>query len=105
MKGKKTVKFGLKLVPMMLEKDVRLNKIVAFKLLIININYELEEDTREKGKLYKPQARGNTDSSDKGDDLSRFMGERKTERMLTKKKKEGEKKKSNLELFKEELKM
>lgn len=42
---------------------------------------------------------------DKSDDLSRFMGERKTERMLTKKKKEGEKKKSNLELFKEELKM
>jgi len=33
------------------------------------------------------------------------MGERKSERMLTKKKKEGEKKKSNLELFKEELKM
>lgn len=64
----------------------------------------LEEDTREKGKLYKPQARGNSDS-DKADDLSRFMGERKNERMLTKKKKEGEKKKSNLELFKEELKM
>ncbi|XP_008178793.1 U2 snRNP-associated SURP motif-containing protein isoform X1 [Acyrthosiphon pisum] len=63
-----------------------------------------QEDTREKGKLYKPQARGNTDS-DKADDLSRFMGERKSERMLTKKKKEGEKKKSNLELFKEELKM
>lgn len=55
--------------------------------------------------MYKPQARGNTDSSDKADDLSRFMGERKTDRMLTKKKKEGEKKKSNLELFKEELKM
>lgn len=33
------------------------------------------------------------------------MGERKTERMLTKKRREGEKKKSNLELFKEELKM
>ncbi|VVC31641.1 mRNA splicing factor Cwf21 domain,SWAP/Surp,SR140, RNA recognition motif,CID [Cinara cedri] len=63
------------------------------------------EDTREKGKLYKPQARGNADSLDKADDLTRFMGERKTERMLTKKKKEGEKKKSNLELFKEELKM
>ncbi|XP_060877815.1 U2 snRNP-associated SURP motif-containing protein-like isoform X2 [Metopolophium dirhodum] len=63
-----------------------------------------QEDTREKGKLYKPQARGNTDS-DKADDLSRFMGERKSDRMLTKKKKEGEKKKSNLELFKEELKI
>lgn len=68
-------------------------------------NKTLEEDTREKGKLYKPQARGNSDSLDRADDLSRFMGERKTERMLTKKKKEGEKKKSNLELFKEELKM
>ncbi|CAI6343377.1 unnamed protein product [Macrosiphum euphorbiae] len=63
-----------------------------------------QEDTREKGKLYKPQARGNT-NSDKADDLSRFMGERKSERMLTKKKKEGDKKKSNLELFKEELKI
>jgi hypothetical protein len=104
MKGKSPVKFGLKLVLMMLEKDVRKNIYVT----IVDYNYfyyVIEEDTREKGKLYKPQARGNADSFDKGDDLSRFMGERKTERILTKKKKEGEKKKSNLELFKEELKM
>lgn len=72
---------------------------------MLKLNYASEEDTREKGKLYKPQARGNADSSDKADDLSRFMGERKNDRLLTKKKKEGEKKKSNLELFKEELKM
>ncbi|XP_050523952.1 U2 snRNP-associated SURP motif-containing protein [Daktulosphaira vitifoliae] len=63
-----------------------------------------QEDTREKGKLYKPQARGSSDNIDK-DDLSRFMGEKKSDRSTSKKKRDGEKKKSNLELFKEELKM
>ena len=77
-------------------------------------NYETlipEEDTREKGKLYKPQSKiselvDSRTSQDQAQEYARLLGvnERKIER-LGKKKKEGEKKKSNLELFKEELKM
>lgn len=69
-----------------------------------------EEDTREKGKLYKPQSKisdfDGRSSQDSAQEYARILGsnERKIER-LGKKKKEGEKKKSNLELFKEELKM
>lgn len=70
-----------------------------------------EEDTREKGKLYKPQSKiseivDNRSSAEQAQEYARLLGtnERKLDR-LGKKKKEGEKKKSNLELFKEELKM
>ena len=70
-----------------------------------------EEDTREKGKLYKPQSKiselvDNRSSAEQAQEYARLLGtnERKMDR-LGKKKKEGEKKKSNLELFKEELKM
>lgn len=61
------------------------------------------EDTREKGKLYKPKPMiGDFGGSDDSKDLSKHLGFIDTK--LGKKKKEGEKKKSNLELFKEELK-
>lgn len=70
-----------------------------------------EEDTREKGKLYKPQSKisellDTRSSAEQAQEYARLLGtnERKMDR-LGKKKKEGEKKKSNLELFKEELKM
>ncbi|XP_076667644.1 U2 snRNP-associated SURP motif-containing protein isoform X1 [Andrena cerasifolii] len=70
-----------------------------------------QEDTREKGKLYKPQSKiselvDNRSSAEQAQEYARLLGsnERKLDR-LGKKKKEGEKKKSNLELFKEELKL
>lgn len=67
-----------------------------------------EEDLREKGKLYKPQPKigdlVESRSSEQAQEFARILSERKMDR-LGKKKKEGEKKKSNLELFKEELKM
>ncbi|CAH1400389.1 unnamed protein product [Nezara viridula] len=67
-----------------------------------------QEDTKEKGKLYKPQSRLDVpvekNSAEKAQEYARLLGERmKPERPG--KKKEKEKKKSNLELFKEELKM
>lgn len=63
-----------------------------------------EEDTKEKGKLYKPTSRLEEKSSaDQAQEYARLLGERgKPERPG--KKKEREKRKSNLELFKEELK-
>lgn len=82
-------------------------------LLYKNLNSILftEEDTREKGKLYKPQSKiselvDNRSTAEQAQEYARLLGsnERKLDR-LGKKKKEGEKKKSNLELFKEELKM
>ncbi|XP_011505510.1 PREDICTED: U2 snRNP-associated SURP motif-containing protein [Ceratosolen solmsi marchali] len=70
-----------------------------------------QEDTSEKGKLYKPQPKmsdliENRSSQEQAQEFARILSsnERKMDR-LGKKKKEGEKKKSNLELFKEELKM
>ncbi|XP_011349105.1 U2 snRNP-associated SURP motif-containing protein isoform X3 [Ooceraea biroi] len=70
-----------------------------------------QEDTREKGKLYKPQSKiselvDTRSTAEQAQEYARLLGtnERKMDR-LGKKKKEGEKKKSNLELFKEELKM
>ncbi|XP_034947103.1 U2 snRNP-associated SURP motif-containing protein isoform X1 [Chelonus insularis] len=70
-----------------------------------------QEDTREKGKLYKPQSKiselvDSRTSAEQAQEYAKLLGanERKMDR-LGKKKKEGEKKKSNLELFKEELKM
>ncbi|XP_015109762.1 U2 snRNP-associated SURP motif-containing protein isoform X1 [Diachasma alloeum] len=70
-----------------------------------------QEDTREKGKLYKPQSKiselvDSRSSAEQAQEYAKLLGsnERKADR-LGKKKKEGEKKKSNLELFKEELKM
>ncbi|XP_014260927.1 U2 snRNP-associated SURP motif-containing protein [Cimex lectularius] len=66
-----------------------------------------QEDTKEKGKLYKPQSRldfPEKNSAERAQEYAKLLGERsKPERPG--KKKEKEKKKSNLELFKEELKM
>lgn len=81
-----------------------------FNYFSYNLHFA-EEDTREKGKLYKPQSKlselvDNRSSAEQAQEYARLLGsnERKLDR-LGKKKKEGEKKKSNLELFKEELKM
>ncbi|KAL1123660.1 hypothetical protein AAG570_002736 [Ranatra chinensis] len=67
-----------------------------------------QEDTKEKGKLYKPQSRldkdGGSSSAEKAQEYAKLLGDRvKPEKPG--KKKEKEKKKSNLELFKEELKL
>ncbi|XP_063237472.1 U2 snRNP-associated SURP motif-containing protein [Bacillus rossius redtenbacheri] len=64
-----------------------------------------QEDTREKGKLYKPQSRlydfAEKSSVEKAQECARILSQsdRKIDR-----KKDMEKKKSNLELFKDELK-
>lgn len=67
-----------------------------------------EEDTREKGKLYKPQSRltelaDKLSTAERAQEYARLLGDRKPDRPG--KKRDREKKKSNLELFKEELKL
>lgn len=67
-----------------------------------------EEDNREKGKLYKPQSRHEEKSSnERGYDYSKpfSAGSSSAKKDFSSKKvgKFPEKKKSNLELFKEEL--
>ncbi|KAL0272337.1 UNVERIFIED_CONTAM: hypothetical protein PYX00_005352 [Menopon gallinae] len=67
-----------------------------------------QEDTREKGKLYKPQSRiaetveKNT-AAERAQEYAKLLSDKKPEKPS--KKKSNDKKKSNLELFKEELKM
>lgn len=79
-----------------------------------SFNFFAEEDTKDKGKLYKPQARFVSESggemrneklssAEKAEEYARLLNDRKPDRPG--KKKEREKKKSNLELFKEELKL
>lgn len=67
------------------------------------------EDTSEKGKLYKPQSRLQEDkdsTASKAEEYARLLGDKKTEsQRLKKNNKIDIKKKSNLEMFKEELKM
>ncbi|KAF4528799.1 hypothetical protein B566_EDAN017041 [Ephemera danica] len=68
-----------------------------------------QEDTKEKGKLYKPTSRlaeivEKTNTQDKAVEFARSLC-RDNKPDKPGKKKEKEKKKSNLELFKEELKM
>ncbi|BES91658.1 cwf21 [Nesidiocoris tenuis] len=64
------------------------------------------EDTKDRGKLYKPQSRielhSDKSTAEKAQEYARSL-DRKQDR--SGKKKEKEKKKSNLELFKEELRM
>ncbi|XP_067010744.2 U2 snRNP-associated SURP motif-containing protein isoform X2 [Anabrus simplex] len=67
-----------------------------------------QEDTREKGKLYKPQSRlselaDKLSSAERAEEYAKLLGDRKPDRPG--KKRDREKKKSNLELFKEELKL
>lgn len=66
-----------------------------------------EEDARDRGKLYKPQSRLEKtpmSSAEQAQEYAKFLGDKRNDRQK-KKGKDGEKKKSNLELFKEELKM
>lgn len=69
--------------------------------------YILDEDTKDKGKLYKPQSRLDVEkpsATEKAQEYAKLLSERsKPDRPG--KKKERDKKKSNLELFKEELKL
>lgn len=66
----------------------------------------LGEDHRDKGKLYKPSSKlEDKSSSDKAQEYAQSLatsGDNKRDSVLLKKK-SSEKKKSNLELFKEEL--
>jgi len=67
-----------------------------------------EEDTREKGKLYKPQSKLSeavvkNSAAERAQEYAKLLGEKKPEKPG--KKRLTEKKKTNLELFKEELKM
>ncbi|RZF47241.1 hypothetical protein LSTR_LSTR004950 [Laodelphax striatellus] len=68
-----------------------------------------QEDTKEKGKLYKPQSRidsSDKSSTEKAQEYAQMMSEKRSDsRSSRSSKKEKEKKKSNLELFKEELKI
>nr|XP_018913617.1 PREDICTED: U2 snRNP-associated SURP motif-containing protein [Bemisia tabaci] len=66
-----------------------------------------QEDARDRGKLYKPQSRLEKtpmSSAEQAQEYAKFLGDKRNDRQK-KKGKDGEKKKSNLELFKEELKM
>nr|CAD7453892.1 unnamed protein product [Timema tahoe] len=67
-----------------------------------------QEDTREKGKLYKPQSRlselaEKLTTAERAQEYARLLGDRKPDKPG--KKRDREKKKSNLEMFKEELKV
>ena len=62
------------------------------------------EDTRDKGKLYKPISKL-PDLNEKSPDKTQYAVNMSDRPEKPGKKKEKEKRKSNLELFKEELKM
>lgn len=61
-----------------------------------------EEDNRDKGKLYKPSSKLDVEQEKANDYIKMMTAEGKKDLALNKKKAQ-EKKKSNLELFKEEL--
>lgn len=63
----------------------------------------LEEDYREKGKLYKPGKGDEKSATQKAQDYVKMLELDSKKEILNPKKKAQEKKKSNLELFKEEL--
>lgn len=65
----------------------------------------VEEDNREKGKVYKPSSKLVDDKSatDKAQEYAKMLASDLKKDVLPLKKKNQEKKKSNLELFKEEL--
>lgn len=62
-----------------------------------------KEDVRDKGKLYKPSSRLEPEQEKASDYVKMVVNESKKELLANNKKKAQEKKKSNLELFKEEL--
>ncbi|XP_063395659.1 U2 snRNP-associated SURP motif-containing protein [Cydia fagiglandana] len=63
-----------------------------------------KEDTSERGKLYKPTSRFE-DKRPSAEDVVRSLAQRSTEQTRLRAKQSKDKKKSNLELFKEELRM
>lgn len=64
----------------------------------------IEEDYRDKGKIYKPSSKlDDKSSTDKAEEYARMLASDLKKDMGPIKKKNQEKKKSNLELFKEEL--
>jgi len=75
---------------------------------VLLYDFILEEDTKEKGKLYKPTSRFQHDIKPSVPSVSespRIINDDNRPDRLGKGKKVQEKKKSNLEIFKEELKM
>lgn len=62
-----------------------------------------EEDNHEKGKLYKPGKNEEKSATQKAQDYVKLLELDSKKEILNPKKKAQEKKKSNLELFKEEL--
>lgn len=63
----------------------------------------LGEDNRDKGKLYKPTAKEEKSSAERAQDYAKLLASDSKASNSSQKKKTHEKKKSNLELFKEEL--
>lgn len=61
------------------------------------------EDKSEKGKLYKPGSKLDKSASEKAEDYAKLLASDLKKDPTPLKKKNQEKKKSNLELFKEEL--
>lgn len=85
------------------------NKFENVAKFYINLSHFAEEDSREKGKLYKPQNKHEEkfSSTDKATDYAKMLSSSSKKESPASKKgpliKAQEKKKSNLELFKEEL--
>lgn len=99
----------------MLDREVSLDsQIDTLQLITQNffayskLNIKTEEDDREKGKLYKPQTKYEEKPIEKTSDPVKLQptpssASASKKESATKKNKTQEKKKSNLELFKEEL--
>lgn len=65
-----------------------------------------KEDTKDRGKLYKPQSKyGESEKSalERTQEYAKLLASENSADAMSKKRSSGEKKKSNLELFKEEL--
>lgn len=75
-------------------------------ICVLSNNFRcIEEDAKDKGKIYRPTPKIDAEksSTQRAEEYVKQLSERRPEK--PKKKKDGEKKKTNLELFKEELKM
>lgn len=101
------LKFGSRLELMMPVQGVCIyqycynDALSVFSLMII---YTTGEDKREKGKLYIP-GKGNDEktTAERAQEYAKMLASDTKKDTLSLKKKSQEKKKSNLELFKEEL--
>lgn len=80
-------------------------QIYTFICVLSNYFRWIEEDAKDKGKIYRPTPKieAEKSSTQRAEEYVKQLSERRPEK--PKKKKDGEKKKTNLELFKEELKM